>query len=183
MDKKTSLRLQAKSIRKKLNIANISNKITDNILKSNIFSDSKNIMIYYPLENEIDVLGLMNAKNKNFYLPRMNDTNLECCPFRIGDKLNSTKYKIKEPYTNCIECSQLDLIVIPALAIDKNGNRLGYGGGFYDRFLSDVRKINQSFKTLVPISHDLVFDEIPHEDFDIKIDYFVTENFCNIIQT
>ena len=59
---------------------------------------------------------------------------------------------------------------VPALAVDNEGNRLGYGGGFYDRFLKDIKS-----PKIVPISKSLVFDNIPTEDFDIKIDMIITD--------
>jgi len=170
MDKKTSLRLQAKKIRKELDIVHVSNIITDKISGLDIFKNAQNIMIYYPLENEINVLGLLDFPDKNFFLPRMNDKNLECCPYKKGDILKCLKYNIQEPITQCIECPILDLIIVPALAIDANGNRLGYGGGFYDRFLKKIKTT-----TLTPIAKDLIFDEIPTEEFDVQIDLIISE--------
>ena len=64
----------------------------------------------------------------------------------------------------------MDIIFVPALAVDNEGNRLGYGGGFYDRFLKDLKTTK-----IVPISKSLVFDNIPTEDFDIKIDMIITD--------
>ena len=177
MDNKTSLRLKAKEIRNNLDIKQISNLIVSNIIKTDIFQKSKDIMIFYPLESEINVLKVLDYENKNFYLPRMNGKNLECCPYKKGDNLNIAKFKIKEPNTECIQCPKLDLVIVPALAVDVYGNRLGYGGGFYDRFLKGINTTK-----LVPIPEKLVFERIPSEEFDIKIDCFVTEKkVCNIM--
>ena len=179
MDNKTSLRIKAKNIRNNLDIKQISKKIVFNLTQSDIFKTSSNIMLFYPLEKEINLLDLLDFEDRNFYLPRMNGKNLECCPYKKGDDLVIKKYNIKEPQTECISCPKLDLIIIPALAIDKYGNRLGYGGGFYDRFLVNIKTIK-----LVPIAEKLIFESIPQEIFDIKIDYFVTEKkVCNIISS
>lgn len=179
MDKKTSLRLKAKNIRNNLDIKQISKNIIKNLTQTDIFKNANNIMIFYPLEKEINLLDLLYFEDKNFYLPRMNGKNLECCPYKKGDNLVIKKYNIKEPITESISNPKLDLIIIPALSIDKYGNRLGYGGGYYDRFLAD----NKSIK-LVPIPEELIFENIPHESFDIKIDYFVTEKkVCNIMNS
>ena len=169
MDKKISLRLKAKEIRNSLDIANISNILTEKIRHLDIYKYSKNVMIFYPLKNEINLLKLLDD-NKNFFLPRMNGKTLECCPYKKNDRLKTVKFNIKEPETECVECPNLDLVITPALAVDKKGNRLGYGGGFYDRFLS---KINS--KTLVALPQDLLFDNVPCEKFDIKIDYIITD--------
>ena len=179
MDNKTSLRLKAKNIRNNLDIKQISKNIVNNITNSEIFKNASNIMLFYPLEKEINLLPLLDYKDKNFYLPRMNGKNLECCPYKKGDNLVIKKYNIKEPTTECVSYTKLDLIIIPALAIDKYGNRLGYGGGFYDRFLAYIKSIK-----IVPIAEKLIFESIPHESFDIKFDYFVTEKkVCNIINS
>lgn len=169
MDKKTSLRIKAKEIRKSINIKQISNVLVDKIVELEQFKQAQNIMIYYPLDNEIDILKLLDFENKNFFLPRMNGKHLECCPFKKGDVLKKTKYDILEPITECVIYPKLDLIIVPALAMDMSGNRLGYGGGFYDRFLAK----NKSF-TLTPISEKLIFDNIPSEEFDIQIDLIIS---------
>ena len=52
---------------------------------------------------------------------------------------------------------------------DKSGFRLGYGGGFYDRFLVE----NNTVKTILPIAKELIVEELPHEEFDIKIDEII----------
>ena len=169
MEKKTSQRLKAKEIRNNLDIDNISNILTTKIRNLDIYKQAQNIMLFYPLKSEINLLGLLDD-NKNFFLPRMNGQTLECCPYKKNDRLKTVKFNIKEPETECIECPNLDLVIVPALAVDKKGNRLGYGGGFYDRFLS---KINS--KTLVSLPKELVFDNVPSEKFDIKIDYIITD--------
>lgn len=177
MNNKTSLRLKSKEIRAGLDIKQISSLIVKNIIESEIFQKAQDIMIFYPLKDEINLLGLLDISNKNFYLPRMNGKNLECCPYKKGDSLKVAKYNILEPQTECITCPKLDLIIVPALAIDMKGNRLGYGGGFYDRFLA---KINTT--TMVAVAEQLVFKNIPSEEFDIKMDYLVTEKkVCTIM--
>lgn len=168
MDKKTSLRLKAKQIRNNLDINHISSILCKKIRELDIYKKSKNVMIYIPLENEIKLFELLED-NKNFFLPRMNGKNLECCPYKKGDRLNIAKYNILEPISECVTCPKLDLIIVPALAADKNGNRLGYGGGFYDRFLK-----TGNWKTLTALPKELIFDKIPSEEFDVKIDYVIT---------
>ena len=74
-----------------------------------------------------------------------------------------------EPCSNFINPRNLDLVVVPALMADKSGFRLGYGGGFYDRFLVE----NKTVKTILPIAKELIVEELPHEEFDIKIDEII----------
>ena len=175
MDKKTSLRLKSKQIRSNLDINKISNILTEKIRELDVYKQAQNIMLYYPLENEINLTGLLHDK-KNFYLPRMNGKNLECCPYKYGDVLKKAKYNILEPLSECILCPVLDLGITPALCADRKGNRLGYGGGFYDRVLK-----TGDWKTLLALPHELLFDEIPSEELDVKINYIVTEKEVCII--
>ena len=67
----------------------------------------------------------------------------------------------------------LDLIFVPALAVDTAGSRLGYGKGYYDRFLEEISA--QSI-TVVPIPSELIFKELPKEKHDKSVDYIISEN-------
>lgn len=164
MTNKTELRIIAKSIRKGLDIKNISQKLCEKISDLKEYKKAKNIMIFYPLENEIDLIPLINSE-KNFYLPRINDDDLEICPYKLGDKLNLSKFKTKEPLTNGISPKILDIIILPALIVDKNNYRLGYGKGYYDRLLEKTNAI-----TIIPIAKELITDTLPIDHHDKKAD-------------
>lgn len=168
MKEKNELRNKIKKIRKTLDNNLVSKIITQKILQMEIFKNSENIMLYYPLRYEINILGLMK-KDKNFYFPKVSGENLLVCPY-CGD-FEKSCMNIYEPCSNPVSPEILDLIIVPALAIDKNNYRLGYGGGFYDRFL----KQNSKVKTITPIFKELIFTRLPHEEFDIQIDYTVSD--------
>lgn len=85
--------------------------------------------------------------------------------------LKQNKWGVKEPNTvNEIDISLLDMIIVPMSAADKSGNRLGYGKGFYDRFLSQ----STAFKAGLVFS-EFLFEEIPTEPFDEKLDAIITD--------
>ena len=170
MNSKNDLRITAKKIRESLNTESISELIVSKICDNEIFKKSLNIMIFYPLENEINLLSLLKYSDKNFYLPRIIDNDLEVCPYSIGDKLLISKFKTKEPLTDKINPEILDLIFVPALMADKFNYRLGYGKGFYDRFLNTTNA-----KTIVPIAKELIIDKLPTEQHDKKVDYVITQ--------
>lgn len=165
MNSKKELRIQAKKIRKNLNIKLISQKLVDLIRQADIYKSADNVLIYYPKENEIDLLDLLND-DKKFYLPKIEGNNLLICPF--SQELSISKFNTLEPCTDAVSSNILDLAIVPALMADKCGNRLGYGGGFYDRFLK-----NANVATLVALPIELVIDQLPFEDHDVKIDFLI----------
>lgn len=147
-------------------LASASKKLTEIIAKSDYFLKAKNVMLFYPLKDEINLLDLLKF-DKNFYFPRCFNNEILCCPYVEGD-FECGSYNIKEPKTEPLKnLNQLDLIIVPALCADKKGNRLGYGKGFYDRFLK-----NEAIKAkkIAAVLKDLYFNEIPVEEFDIKMD-------------
>ena len=168
MDSKSDLRKKAKCIRKSLSIADKSTIAIKKIRENTLYIPAKNVLIYYPLRYELNLLALLDDE-KNFYLPRVCGENLQICPFKKGDKLVASSFNICEPCSNSINPRNLDLVVVPALMADKSGFRLGYGGGFYDRFLVK----NNTVKTILPIAKELIVEELPHEEFDIKIDEII----------
>ena len=169
---KTDLRIWAKTERSKLDISGISKKLAKNLINTKEYQQSKNIMVYYPLKNEVDLRLLFEDKTKNFYLPKVKDNELLCCPYKLEDKLYSSCFNTKEPFTEPIEIQNIDLIIIPALACDINNYRLGYGGGDYDRFLSN-KKIKA--KKIVCIPRELIVSTIYPEEFDIPVDKVITQ--------
>ena len=86
MDKKT-LRIWAKNERAKLDMEKISAALVLKLQNSAEYKNSKNIMIYYPLKYEVNLLTLLNDKTIKFYLPRIKDEELECCPYFEDDEL------------------------------------------------------------------------------------------------
>ena len=170
MDKKTILRKNAKDIRKTLDIVNVSAKIRENLVAHSFYKNSKDIMIFYPTKYEVNLLDLVENSRKNFFLPRVNGLELEVCEFSNSTELKKSEFNIFEPTSNPVSPSVLDLVIVPALMVDKRGYRLGYGGGFYDRFLA---KYGKSFKSIVVIPECLFVGELPIDKYDQKVDDIV----------
>lgn len=167
MQKKTDLRIKAKSIRKELDIKDISHKLCEIVKNTEEFKNAKNVMIFYPLKDEINLLELL-TEDKNFYLPKMNGLKLNVCPYKKGDKLEIKTFGVKEPKTAPVSAKILDLIIVPALMVDKNNYRLGYGKGFYDRLITHTNA-----KTIVCLPKELSIDELPTEPHDKKVDIVI----------
>ena len=167
---KTNLRQWAKKERKIFDIKQISKSLVKKIESTDIYKTSKNIMIYYPLEFEINLLELLDDETKNFYLPKINGENMECCPYNKDCNLTKSCFNTQEPCTKPCDKNILDLIIVPALACDKNNYRLGYGGGFYDRFLKDLNTY-----TIACVPKQLIVENIFPEKHDIPINLIISD--------
>ena len=166
MDNKTDYRKYAKELRKTLDIAHKSKILTDKIRKNELYTNAKKVMLFYPMEFEIDLRDLLKD-DKTFYLPKVSGKGLLACPY--SEKLTKSAMGIREPDTLPINPCELDLIIVPALMTDKKGYRLGYGGGYYDRFITST-----DAKTICAIPEELTVDELPYAEHDIKIDCIIT---------
>lgn len=170
---KDSLRQQCKKKRKQQNIEIISKKVVSNIVKSNFFKFAKHIMIYMPLKYEIDITSLLTFSDKNFYLPKCVENEIKVIKYEKNMQLKKSGFNVLEPNSNdFVDEKILDTIFIPALCCDVNKNRLGYGCGFYDRFL---KKLNSNTNKIIVASEEMCFEKIPTNDFDEKADFIVTE--------
>ena len=168
MENKTCLRIWAKSLRKTLDTDKISNAIVKKIRSLDIYRTAKNVMIFYPLQFEINLLPLLED-SKNFYLPKVDGENLLVCPFKIGERLVKSEFNVSEPLSIPVSSDIPEVVFVPALAVDKNNFRLGYGGGFYDRFLESSKAYS-----IVPVSEKLVVEKLPVDEFDIPVDCVIT---------
>ena len=166
MDNKTDLRVRSKSIRKTLDITRLSEQAAAKIRQTELYKNAKNVLIFYPMQYEINLLELLED-DKKFYLPKVCGNELLVCPY--SENLVKSEFNVCEPCSNPVTAEIIELAIVPALMADKSGYRLGYGGGFYDRFLS----ANTHIKTIVPIAKELFVDELPRDEFDVKVDYAV----------
>ena len=170
MNKKL-LREKNLELRKKLNKKEASNIIVNKTLNFEPFLSAKNILIYYPLKYEIDLLELLKIKNKNFYLPKVQNDELLICPY--SGNLKKSDFGVMEPCEdNLKDISLIDIAFIPALAYDIEFNRLGYGKGFYDRLFAKKEfralKIGVNYK-------ELIIEKIDTNNFDKKVDFIITD--------
>jgi 5-formyltetrahydrofolate cyclo-ligase len=167
---KTDLRKQAKAIRKTLNIQNKSESIVKKIRQLKEYKGAKHVMLFYPTAFEVNLLSLL-TDDKNFYFPKVDGENMLVCPYSEDIELKKSEFNIFEPCSNPISAQALDLIIVPALMVDKFNYRLGYGGGFYDRFLNE----NPEITTICPIFSELYVEKLPHDNFDIPIDIIICD--------
>jgi 5-formyltetrahydrofolate cyclo-ligase len=163
MESKTQLRHKAKQIRSRLDMSARSRELCAKLREKDFYKTAKHVMIFHPKPGEVDVLELLKD-DKQFYLPRVAGDVLECCPY--CEPLVCSKFGVLEPYTDAIDADNIDLVIVPALMADKKHYRLGYGGGFYDRFLGAVTSA-----LLLP--QELIVDTLPTEAHDVQITHLI----------
>ena len=136
----------------------------------------KNVGGYYPCNHEIDDLDLLNflrKKRVNISLPIIRENNqMDFFEWTNKDPLKINKYGIAEPVSS--KKIYPDIIFVPLVAFDNNLNRLGYGGGFYDRYLEKISKTKKIFKIGLGFSYQEL-KKIPINKYDKKLDLIVTE--------
>lgn len=160
--------------RKSLSITEISEAIVRKIRATEIYQKSENIMLFYPLKTEINLLELLSDK-KQFYLPRVNDNVLEVCTYKKGDILKKSEFNIFEPLTEQVKAEILDIVFVPALCADRDFNRIGYGCGYYDRFIYNSRLYNSHTKFVIVIPEELIIKKTPIDDNDCSCDGIITQ--------
>jgi 5-formyltetrahydrofolate cyclo-ligase len=176
MISKSTLRIEAKQ-----KIAELENRteksaiIIQKLLELEKVKTANSILLYSPTEWEVDINQLryeLQAQGKNIYLPYAKKLSVGLVRKDEDLKLNDV-YKIMEPITNdelSMTGKQIEVAIIPGLSFDEKGYRLGYGSGWYDRFLNMHPEI---YKIGVCFSECLV-KQLPHEEHDIKMDLIVS---------
>lgn len=147
------------------------------IENTSIFKRSHDIMIFSSLPDEIPTHHVIEqwATSKNIYLPRVNGDDIEIIKYRPGG-LKQGSFNIMEPTgDDTVEASILDLIIVPGVAFDRQGNRCGRGKGYYDRFLAKTQAV-----TIAVCFDCQLVDSLPTEPHDIASQHVVTPSFKSL---
>ncbi|EAZ91896.1 5-formyltetrahydrofolate cyclo-ligase [Crocosphaera chwakensis] len=181
--KETKKQLRKKLIQERENLSkldwkNNSQKICKNLQNYPLFQQSKTILAYFSIRQEPDLTYLFST-NHNWGFPRCVKKSLIWHFWQPQDPLIPGKYGIVEPSANApiLSHETVDLILVPAVACDYNGYRLGYGGGFYDRLLNSPQW--SSIPTVGIIFEFALLPQLPCEPWDQQLQAICTEN--NII--
>ena len=176
---KSKLRKKFIRIRQKNNKKNIQinfDKIID-ILKKNKIT-KKSIGGYFPVNFEMDDLNLLRKfKEINFKisLPVIKKNyQMNFYKWKFSEPLKINKYGIPEPISKNLIYP--DILLIPLVAFDKNLNRLGYGGGYYDRLIEKLSKKKKIIKIGLGLAVQKI-NKIPINKYDQKLDYIVTNKY------
>ncbi len=151
-------------------------QICDSLISLEEFRQCSSLLAYYPVGSEINIIPVIAEAwkcGKRVAFPVC--TGKGEMIFRYCDTLECLvdgAYSIPTPPSDCEACSpdENTMCIVPALATDGDGYRMGYGGGYYDRFLEQ-----NSVKKVCAIYSSLIFDNIPHDEHDIRADITVSE--------
>jgi 5-formyltetrahydrofolate cyclo-ligase len=174
---KSKLRKKILKVRQKFNTKNIQlnfNQIVK-ILKKEKITNKTIIGGYYPVNFEIDDLTLLRKFKKNKFdisLPVIKKNfQMDFYSWSFSEPLKINKYGIPEPEVGNIVYP--NVLLIPLVAFDKNLNRLGYGGGYYDRLIEKLSKKKKIIKIGLAFSVQEI-DKVPVNMYDQKLNYIVT---------
>lgn len=180
-----SIRLQKQTLRKKIKELKSQYSLSELLRKSELIFNlldqldevkkANTILAYWSLDDEVYTHNWIksNYKQKKILLPAIFKNNLLIKPFEGEENMISVPpFGIKEPKsTEITDLSIIDIIIVPGVAFDKIGYRLGRGKGYYDRFLTKTKAIK------IGICFDFqIVEKVPINQFDIKIDIIITEN-------
>lgn len=154
-----------------------SKKIILNLMSDDIYKNAKNIFCYYSFKNEvhtIDFIELAVNDKKNIAIPKIIDKSNMVAIKYDKDNLEKNSFGIYEPQNfEIVDPKIFDLIIVPGIAFDIKKNRIGFGKGYYDRYLKNTNE--NSLK--VALSFELqMLDNIENDENDIKMDIIITEN-------
>ncbi|MDH3203852.1 MAG: 5-formyltetrahydrofolate cyclo-ligase [Nitrosopumilus sp.] len=151
-----------------------SEKIQKKLKKINTFRNAQKIGVYYPIGSEIltqDIIQELLSNGKEVFLPKVIGDNIEFRKILDFSSLEKDSFDIMEPKDDCKTDNNLEVILVPTVGISPDGVRLGYGHGFYDRFLAK----NKTTTISLTLEKQIV-KNIPRSEHDIIIDWIVTED-------
>lgn len=172
---KATIRSQLQSARKQLTPAEAeqhSQATIKHITASTFWADANHVAIYLPCGGEIDLRPLLDVSAKHFYLPSIKGQHMQFQRWHHKLAINPHRFGMQQPdFINELPPAKLDLCLMPLVGFDGSGNRLGMGGGFYDRYFE-----HNDHTTLAGVAHQCQqVDSLPVDSWDVKLHHIFTE--------
>ena len=185
-NEKKILRKEILTKRKNIDIVEkekMDRKICNKFYESKYYRDAKNIFIYISYDSEINTKEIINKAlidNKKIYVPRTEFKTrlMDAVKITSLDNLIESEYGILEPSAEepHIDPNVLDLIVVPGVAFDRNGGRMGYGAGFYDRYFKKISEDKMKKIVKLALAYDFqILEDVPMDEQDVPVNYIITE--------
>jgi 5-formyltetrahydrofolate cyclo-ligase len=158
------------------------NALAGHILTLNEYRQAQHIGAYFAVNGEIGLNPVIDhalAQGKKIYLPNLDPHALRFSPYFHSQKMRINKFRLPEPDVDdaeMLEPGELDLVLAPLVVFDSEHNRIGMGGGFYDRSFA-FRKSPESLKPmLIGVAHELQkVERIVPQEWDVRLDMIVTD--------
>lgn len=176
---KDILRKEYKNKRSSLAIEDIENKSFSAqklFLQSDLYKNSKCLMVYMALGKETrtdDIISKAFCDRKTVVIPVTDEKTGRITPVIIDEDTEYTKgaFGIREPINkNICPKENIDVVLVPGIAFDRNGNRMGFGRGCYDMFLEALDVVKVGFCYDIQIA-----EKLPHSEYDIMMDYIICD--------
>lgn len=131
------------------------------------------VMIYLPFRNEVSPLPLLELyPEAEYYLPRISGPHLTVHPFETAREKHRFGFEQPAAGAPVVGEETIEAVVVPGLVFDRAGYRLGYGGGYYDRFLAELPP---DVFTLGLVPAELIVDELPRDEWDVPVGWLASE--------
>jgi 5-formyltetrahydrofolate cyclo-ligase len=151
-------------------------EVTRRVLAMPEVEQATTVLAFSSFGSELPMLPLIEAfvaRDIRVGLPVITGTDIEARAWKPGEPTTTTSFGAEEPADGApIEPASIDVILTPAVAVDRAGGRVGYGGGFYDRFLPRTRA--DALRVAVVLAEQLVEEDLPAGAFDLRVDAIVT---------
>lgn len=161
----------------KSDVAEKSRRAAEAFIASKLYKNASQLMLYMPLGNETDTAAIISAAladGKKLVLPVTDRKTYEITPVLWDgeSELCEGAFSVKEPVdASLADMSKLDVVIVPGIAFDKGGARVGFGKGCYDRLLEGISAVKVGF------CYDFqLADKIPADEHDVKMDFLVTDS-------
>lgn len=157
-------------------------KLSRRILALDAFRQANRIAAYFAVNGEIDLSPVIDhalVAGKQIFLPNLDRQALRFAPYFHDQKMRINKFRLPEPDVDddqMLSPAELDLVLAPLVVFDAECNRIGMGGGYYDRSFEFRKQAGISKPTLIGVAHDLQkVDRIVAEAWDVRLDMIVTD--------
>lgn len=188
-----SLRRQLKKQRRQLSLhtqQQAARQTVGHIIRHPLFHQARHIALYIPVRGELDIQALRRHahRKQRFYLPVLSPLphqGLHFIEWRHTTPFTENRFHIPEPAYHpalCKAAKQMDLVITPLLAADNQGNRLGMGGGFYDRtFAFKTKQAHQRTPVLLGVCYSFQQQtSLPAQPWDIPLDALATPEYIRV---
>jgi 5-formyltetrahydrofolate cyclo-ligase len=158
--------------------ADASARIAATVMELPEVRDARTVMVFWSFGSEVDTAPLIErlfAADRRVVLPRVEDEDVVAVVYLAGDEVAAAAFGAMQPTgATVVEPSEVDLVIVPGVAFDRQGRRVGYGGGYYDRFLPRTRADVPAIA--IAFSQQVVDGTLPAASFDRRVDAIVTED-------